>query len=165
MIWPRPRNTEYRPMIAPRSSGYASVTSASRPIAAGVAPGSTNSPPAAIATSASEQRQPSSRRTWLIADAGREHHRAAEDPVEDDRRPAHASEPAAPVEEAGEEQQPADRQAHADSGRGSKPPISSWSENRGSGSRTSWNSVWLVNRPSVALMAIHVGASSQTWEP
>ena len=48
---------------------------------------------------------------------------------------------------------------------GSKPPMSAWSANCGSGSRTSWNSVWLVNRPSVALMAIQVGASSHTWLP
>ena len=39
MIWPMARNTEYRPMIAPRSAGKRSDMSASRPSAAGVAPG------------------------------------------------------------------------------------------------------------------------------
>ena len=48
---------------------------------------------------------------------------------------------------------------------GLMPPISSWSVNCGSGSLTSWNSVALVNSPRVALMAIQVGASSQTCEP
>ena len=48
---------------------------------------------------------------------------------------------------------------------GPKPPISAWSANFGFGSFTSWKIVWVVNRPSTALMAIHVGASSQTWPP
>ena len=45
---------------------------------------------------------------------------------------------------------------------GSKPPIRSWSANAGSGfSRTSWKNAWVVHAPTMALSAIHVGASSQ----
>ena len=47
---------------------------------------------------------------------------------------------------------------------GSKRPMSIWSANRGSGSRTSWKSDCVVQRPIAALIAIHVGASSQTWD-
>ena len=53
-------------MIAPRSSGYASVMSASRPMAAGVAPARTNRPPAATASSTSRMAS-ASVPTWLIA--------------------------------------------------------------------------------------------------
>ena len=45
---------------------------------------------------------------------------------------------------------------------GAKPPISSWSSKPGRGSLTSWKIDWLVHAPMNALMAIHVGASSQT---
>ena len=47
---------------------------------------------------------------------------------------------------------------------GSKPPMSIWSANFASGSRTSWNSDCVVQRPSAALMAIQVGARSQTCD-
>ena len=83
--------------------------SASRPIAAGVAPASTNSPPAAIASrprSSAGFVAP----TWLMPNGRDEHHRAADDPVQDDRGPAHVLELAAPVEQADEEQQAADRE-------------------------------------------------------
>ena len=93
-----------------------------------------------------------------------EHHGAARDPVQDDRRAPHVLELAAPVEQAGEEQQPADREAN-----GHLPRLEAAHQRLvgelGAGSRTSWNSVWLVNSPSVALMAIQVGARSQTWLP
>ena len=97
-------------MIAPRSFGYASVMSASSPIAAGVAPASTNSPAAPTTTSTSS-RTIIVRAEVVDRHAGGEHHGAADDPVQDDRRPAHVLEPAAPVEQADEEQQPADREA------------------------------------------------------
>jgi hypothetical protein len=46
---------------------------------------------------------------------------------------------------------------------GSKPPMSSWSSNCPSGfSRTSWNTLWVVQAPMMAFSAIQVGASSQT---
>ena len=45
---------------------------------------------------------------------------------------------------------------------GEKPPTRIWSSKRGSGVRTSWKRVCDVYRPSAALIAIHVGASSQT---
>jgi hypothetical protein len=35
--------------------------------------------------------------------------------------------------------------------------------NSGFGWRMSWKIDWLVQSPSAALIAIHVGASSQTW--
>ena len=48
---------------------------------------------------------------------------------------------------------------------GEKPCISCWSANSGCGSRISWKIDCAVHRPITALIAIHVGASSQTWAP
>ena len=46
---------------------------------------------------------------------------------------------------------------------GTKWPIRYWSANSGDGFWVSWKSDWLVHNPSAALIAIQVGASSQTW--
>ena len=92
----------------------------------------------------------------------REQHGAAQDPVEDDRGPAHRREPAAPPEDAGEEQQPADRQPDRSSPPGSSRPSAAGRELR-VGLADELEQRRLVNRPSVALMAIQVGASSHTW--
>ncbi len=46
---------------------------------------------------------------------------------------------------------------------GWKWPIRYWSANSGDGFWVSWKSDWFVHRPRAALIAIQVGASSQTW--
>ena len=65
---------------------------------------------AAIATSTSRSSTTSAPK-WLIPRAAASITAPPRDPVQDDRRAPHVLEPAAPVEQAGEEQQPADGQA------------------------------------------------------
>ena len=88
--------------------------------------------------------------------------RAADDAVQDDRGPAVAIEPVAPVDDARAEHD-GDHERADVIWFGVEARISSWSGNGGFG-RWNWNSDWLNHRPMAALTAIHVGARSQTCE-
>ena len=138
------------------------MTSARRPIAAGVAPASTKSPKTAE-RGEHEQHDAGQVGAVVDADGADDEQRPAAEPVQDDRRPAEVLELVAPVDEAGEEQQPADGEPDADLERLEAAHEQLVGELGSGSSRTSWKIVWVVNRPRTALIATHVGAISQTW--
>ena len=107
----------------PAVSGYASLMSARRPSAAGVAPASTNRPRMATAASRGG-RWRAAPAAWLTTGPAASDRATAQDAVEDDRRPAEMREALTP------EARPAKNTTRAIPRprliwSGSKPPISS----------------------------------------